>query len=178
MIKYVIFDFGGTITDDGPFDPRPGLEALLRLADNPDAASLDELCGMWYDISGRTSEVEKARMGERVEIPLAGRLRNIFGRAGLRFSMTVAEMETVFDRYDSTRQFTPGFPEMLAAIKAAGFRTAVISNIAMCGESLAAAIDAILPGGFEFYISSADWLMCKPHPDMFISAARRAGVSQ
>jgi FMN phosphatase YigB (HAD superfamily) len=57
-------------------------------------------------------------------------------------------------------------------------RTAVISNNAMSSEGLAVSIYESLPeSDMEFVISSADYILCKPAPDMFEAAAKISGLA-
>jgi putative hydrolase of the HAD superfamily len=112
-----------------------------------------------------------------LEIQLSGILRNVFALAGLRYSISMTECEVIFDRYNATRRATPYMAELLEALNAAGIKTAVISNTVLSGEAMAIAIKEQLPASkMEFIFTSADFLFCKPAPDMFLAAAKKAGV--
>lgn len=176
--KLVLFDFGGTLILDSPFSAFNGLEALRLAADNPEAATTEYLCALWQSLDERISRRTRGAAGYVLEIQLSGILRNIFALAGLRYSISMTECEIIFDRYNATRKATPYMAELLQALNTAGMMTAVISNTVLSGEAMAIAIKEQLPESkMAFVFTSADFLFCKPAPDMFLAAAKKAGVA-
>lgn len=175
--KLVLFDFGGTLFDDGPFIPEQGMEALRLAADNPEVTDATEMTRLFREFEGRLRGHTAGAPDYPVEVPIKAVMRNIFDRAGLKHSMDMTQCEVVFDRNNSTRQPTPHIADLLAALRDKGIRAAIISNISISGAAMRQAVDEHLPEHcMEFVITSADYLFCKPAPDMFLAAARRAGV--
>ena len=99
-------------------------------------------------------------------------------KEGLKINLPVIEQEEIFDRFNSTRTVIDGVPEFLETLKNLNIRTAVISNNMMSGESLALALKHWIPSSnFEFILTSADILFCKPCKDIFECAVNFAGLS-
>ena len=169
--KFVLFDFGGTLFDDGVYDNTAGFEALRRAAKNPEACTADEMNSIWetqQEMIARSLTKEN-----RLEQPLSAMLRSITTRLGLEFDIPLHEQEFIFDMYNSPRQKTPGISDFLALLRAKGVKTAVISNITMSGASLSAAVSHLIPEAeMEFVLTSADFLIGKPAPDLFLAAAK------
>ncbi len=176
--KLVLFDFGGTLIVDSPFSAYDGLEALRLAADNPEVTTTENLCDIWRSLDERYSQRTRSAAGYVLEIQLSGILRNLFALAGLQYSISMTECEVIFDRYNATRKATPFMAELLQALNAAGIKTAVISNTVLSGAAMDIAIKEQLPRSqMEFIFTSADFLFCKPAPDMFLAAAKTAGVA-
>lgn len=174
--KLILFDFGGTLIIDSPFSATDGLEALRLAADNPEVTTTEFMCDVWRSIDERVSKRAWGDGGYTLEIQLSGILRNIFALAGLRYSISLTECEVIFDRFNATRKATPHMAELLKTLNGAGIKTAVISNTVLSGEAMAVAIKDQLPESkMEFILTSADYLFCKPAPDMFKAAAKKAG---
>lgn len=175
--QMILFDFGGTLFDDGPFDARAGLDALRKAALNPGAASIETLLSLWDKLIKEYSGT-KSRSGWPIEIPITATLRNITLRAGLKYNLPPLEQELIFDRFNSTREPTPGISDLLDKCREKDIHTAVISNNGMSSEGLAISILEGLPeSDMEFVISSADYILCKPAPDMFEAAVKTAGLA-
>jgi len=175
--KLVLFDFGGTLAEDGELDIAAGIEAVLREVGvkDYDKALLTRL---WKEMHMEIENRDSTPKGYHLETPLSAIFRNIFTRAGIKIDLPSDRAEYIFDKYNSSRRKTPYIEDLLEALYEKGIRTAVISNIVMTGASLRMAIDELLPENkFEFVITSADYLFMKPAPDMFEAAAKLAGVS-
>lgn len=174
--KMILFDVGGTIFADGRCNPCDGFEKLRLSAVNPDVTTAEKMTEYWNkylsDVSGIKSE-----SGITLDIPLSAVIRYVAMNTGLRFSISVAEQEELFDRYNSTRNVIGGISELLSAIGSLGIRTAVISNNMMSGESLSLAVRRWIPSAeFEFCLTSSDILFTKPSKEIFLAAASYAGV--
>lgn len=175
--KLVLFDFGGTLIEDGDFQLYAGLDQLRLAADNPEVTTTEVMCDLWHSIEDRLIRREKTEYGYVLDVQLSGALRIIFTLTGLQYSIDIAQCEIIFDRFNAERKPTPYMAELLNALDAAGIRTAVISNTVLSGEAMATAINDRLPNNkMEFILTSADYLFCKPASDMFAVAAKRAGV--
>lgn len=172
--KMILFDVGGTLFDDGPCCPADGFEALRLAAENPDVTDSATLSALWYEYFDEVSGI-KSKSGTVLDVPLSAVIKYATMNTGLRFNIPTSEQEEIFDRYNSSRSVIDGVPELLTQIEALGIRTAVISNNAMSGESLALAIRRFIPTAkFEFYLTSADLLLTKPCKQIFSAAASYA----
>lgn len=166
--KMILFDVGGTLFEDGKCSPLAGLSKLRALADNPDVTTDEELLSYWDECIEELDFNRASKNGYSLEIPLPAVIKFATMRAGLKFKYTVAELEELFDRYNSAREFVPGIKTLLATLDELGIRAAVISNNMMTGESLALAVKHWLPeSNMEFCFTSADTLFSKPCKKIF-----------
>ncbi len=177
--KMILFDVGGTLFDDGKFVAKDGLSALRRAAENPEVTDDDTLAALWdCYMQEACGGNPKAKSGISLDLPLSAPIKYVTMRTGLRFNISMAEQEELFDRFNSTRRVMDGIPELLATLDTLGIRMAVISNNAMSGESLALAIKRWIPEAKpEFCLTSADLLIPKPDKTLFECAAAYAGVA-
>lgn len=174
--KMILFDVGGTLFDDGPCIPIDGLAELRLVAKNPDITDNTTLALLWDEYMTEISGL-KSKSGITLDMPLSAPIRYVTMKTGLNFDIPMIEQEEIFDRYNSSRKVIDGVPELLDALHSLSIRTAVISNNAMSGESLALALKRwILNEEFEFCLTSADILYPKPCRDIFLSAVCYAGL--
>ena len=175
--EMILFDVGGTLFEDGPCCPADGFESLRLAAENPDVTDPATLSSLWYEYFDEVAGI-KSKSGTAIDVPLSAVIKYATMNTGLRFNIPMSEQEEIFDRYNSSRTVIDGVPELLAQIDALGIRTAVISNNAMSGESLALAIRRFIPtANFEFYLTSADLLLTKPCKQIFSAAANYAQLN-
>ena len=169
----ILFDVGGTLFADGKFSAIDGLSALRKASLNPDVTDDDALLSLWNEFENKV----KAFLPSCFELPLAATLKYVIHNSGLKFNMSVTELEELFDLKNSPRSVIDFVPELLTTLKELGIRTAVISNNAMSSESLTLALNRWIPdNSFEFVLTSADFIFPKPHAELFISAASSAGL--
>ena len=174
--KMILFDVGGTLFNDGKCIPVDGLSHLRLAADNPDVTDDETLASLWDEYMDELAGL-KSKSGVTLDFPLSAPIKYVTMTAGLHFSISVKEQEEIFDRFNSSRNVIDGVPELLMSLKEMGIRTAVISNNAMSGESLALAIRRWIPSAeFEFCLTSADVLFTKPDKSIFLAAAKYAGL--
>ena len=174
--KMILFDVGGTLFNDGKCIPVDGLSHLRLAADNPDVTDDETLASLWDEYMDELAGL-KSKSGVTLDFPLSAPIKYVTMTAGLHFSISVKEQEEIFDRFNSSRNVIDGVPELLMSLKEMGIRTAVISNNAMSGESLALAIRRWIPSAqFEFCLTSADVLFTKPDKSIFLAAANYAHV--
>lgn len=174
--EMILFDVGGTLFDDSRCIPIDGLSKLRLAAENPDITDDVTLARLWEEYMNEVSGL-KSKSGVILDMPLSATIKYVSMLTGLRFNISIAEQEEIFDRYNSERAVIDGVPELLAEIEALGIRTAVISNNAMSGESLSLAIKRWIPTAkMEFCLTSADLLLTKPDKSLFLAAAAFAGV--
>lgn len=179
--KVVLFDFGGTLIENGPSDTRKALDALRLAAKNPDAATLDQLHELWKRVIRKIDESKQGVPAGNVsnEIALTPMLRNIIDSAGLEYDIDLTQCGIIFDTaHFPTRRPTKNIDKLMEKLKAEGIRTAVISNTTMNSEEMGAAVKAHVPENtFEWIMTSAEYVFMKPDTDMFEISARRMGVS-
>ena len=176
MPEMILFDYGGTLSEEGRFDDIAAARAILGCADNPQAASPDAVLALWREVSSLAARrTHPENIG--LEIPLTPMLRCVMARAGLTTSLTPLEIEIAFHRQNAVHRPMPFVAELLELLRRKGIRTAVISNITLSGEALRLGIEDCLPNHrFEFVVTSADYVFCKPSPLLFEAAVRKAGL--
>ena len=177
--KMILFDVGGTLFDDGKFVAKDGLSALRKAAENSEVTDDDTLAALWdCYMQEACGGNPKAKSGISLDLPLSSAIKYVTMKTGLRLTLSMAELEELFDRFNSERRVMDGIPELLTTLDTLGIRMAVISNNAMSGDSLALAIRHWLPDSkAEFCLTSADLLIPKPDKTLFECAAAYAGVA-
>ncbi len=173
--QMILFDVGGTLFKGRNFSAKNGLAALRLAALNPQQTTDEALSALWDEYSEKIGSGHKSKAGVKLDFPLSAQLKYITMNAGLRFDISSAEQEEIFDRHNSSRSVIDGVPELLDAIHSLGIRTAIISNNAISGEGLELAIKHWIPNEkMEFFLTSADILLTKPCSDIFTTAAKYA----
>lgn len=175
--KMILFDVGGTLFDGGKFLLYNGLDKLRLAAENPEVTDTETLVKLWDEYTDDVNNSLKSKSGTVLDMPLSAVLKYITMITGLRFKLSMPELEEIFDRHNSERKVIDGVPELLDTIASLGIRSAVISNNAMSGDGLELAIKHWIPvEKFEFSLTSADILLCKPDKRIFEVAAAFAGL--
>ncbi len=175
--EMILFDVGGTLFEDSEFVARDGLSALRLASLNPDVTSDDELEKVWKGFTEEIGSGHKSRSGTSLDFLLSTAIKYVTMQTGLRFGISMAQQEEIFDRFNSERKVIDSVAELLSKIHALGIRMAIISNNAMSGEGLELAVDRWIPGNkAEFCLTSADILLAKPCSEIFLCAANYAKV--
>lgn len=173
--EMILFDVGGTLFDDTRCIPKDGLAHLRMVSKNPQVTSDEELARLWEDYTEEIGSGHKSKSGTTLDFLLSTVIKYVTMQAGLRFDISMAEQEEIFDRFNSERRVIDGVPELLQTIHFLGIRAAVISNNAMSGEGLKLAIDRWIPDNkMDFFLTSADVLLTKPDKSIFLCAANYA----
>jgi len=154
--RALLFDLDGTLIDSMPLH-----HVAWRIFFGRHALPFDE-AGFFAATAGRTND----------EI-----LRDHFPAAGDAQRAALAEEKEAIYRDEAARalRLIPGALEVLHAARAAGLRLAICTaappgNIRVAAERFG--LEALV----ETVASPADGLRGKPHPDIFVEAARRLGV--
>ena len=172
-------EFRGVITDWGGVLTTPILTTVQAWiqADGIDWDSYRTVMRAWvlgayddaYDPNGRPNPIHALERGEctgaEFEQALAARLLRLDGGA--------VAAEGLLRRMFAASAQIPAMYEMIFALRAAGFRTALLSNSWGCDEYPR----ADFPGLFDTVVISGECGMRKPEPGIFRHAARSLGLA-
>ncbi len=173
--EFIIFDLGGTLTDEIGWDDPAGERAVLRRAlTNPLNVGPEEVLAEKNTVF-RDIERVHDELGYDLPVRLTNRLA--YGRLGLTFSLSEFEIECVMRDAISEAVPVPGARETLRELRERGIGTGVLSNNGWSGEAIEDRLRSVFPDHrFSFVMSSADYLIKKPDPRFFEIAVRKAGV--
>ncbi|MDR1630699.1 MAG: HAD family hydrolase [Oscillospiraceae bacterium] len=176
--KAVLFDFGGTLIENGPPDTLGALEALRLAAKNPEVTTADKLYALWKALHKKLDESVTGVRNVGVEISLTATLRNILDAAGLVYDISLTECGIILDTaHFPQRRAAKNIAVLLEKLKEQDIRSAVISNTTMNAAEMGAAVERFLPNNdFAWIMTSADYIFMKPDAAMFEIAAKRLGV--
>lgn len=125
------------------------------------------------------AEAEARCLPRLQEMPAREVLRSALGRCGIEVSeaaLNALERVWAAPRL-AVRRVYPEVPEVIAALRAAGVRLGLISNIWLSGAIVREHLDALgLLRPFEAVVLSCDIGLVKPHPLLFRVALERMGV--
>lgn len=170
--QMILFDYGHTLLYEQEFSFLRGEQAVFEyITENPHNITPEQS----NDFANKLfADFDRARqLG--FEIHEWQALRTQYERLGLKFSLPMAELETVMWDAVSVGERMPNVEYMLAYLKSQGIRTGVISNIGWSGLALERRINRLLPENeFEFIIASSEYAVRKPNPLLFEIALERA----
>ena len=171
MIEVVFFDAGGTLIHT---DPRTWLPGVLgRFDEEADWSRLPEVLPplfYWYDEAHLAADTpEKA-----VELWREFDRRLLLG-LGVKRAKEIADWLVEHWAEEDLWPRTPGTPEVIHALKARGFRLAVVSNWDVLLPEILRAMG--LDGAFEAVVVSAALGVKKPHPEIYRAALDAMGVA-
>ena len=171
----IIFDYGDTVLHLESIDVIEGNRRILELADfNPgvtaeDAAALAEEMFRWLDTE---------RNNYMLEVSAASIDRLIFDTLGVTFRVDYDELEKAFWNGALTYKPVDGIFELLDMLDANGIKTGIISNSINKGTILEEELEKHnLAHRFSFVMSSADYVVRKPHRYLFQVALKKMGLS-
>ena len=170
----LLFDLGNTLLREEAFDGLAGTLRVLALAENPRGVSVDE-------IRARVAEVE-ADLRERrerawMEMSPWSVHRLVYEPLGITFRRPFEEVELEFLRGATRFAPTEGVEAFVGSLASSGLPLGVVSNSMFTSESLALQLEAFgLRSAFRFVMSSADYVVRKPHPAIFRVAAEKLGT--
>ena len=156
-MQAVLWDMDGVLVDSEP---------LWTIAE----AELAEHYGREW-----TDEVKALVVGTRLDVAVPAILRH-FGQAHGPEEVRRASsllLDRMVELYATPQQLMPGAGELLASLRAAGVPVALVSS------SFRVLVDAVLAQGvgpFELTLAGDEVLHAKPHPEPYLTAARRLGV--
>ena len=182
-IAGVVFDLGGTL-EEVYYDDATRLTAAGGLKQLLEGRGLDPglpapaLCTAV--IAGMAAYQRQRMRTERELPPEQVWTEHIFPGRGFpvdRLAAAAEELTFYYEHHFFTRTMRPDAPALLECLRAHGLRLAVISNIisrTLVPHQLATyGIDRY----FESIMTSAEFGYRKPHPSIFLEAARRIGLA-
>ncbi len=172
--KMIVFDFGGTLAGSEGYHPSAAYAVLRPYLDDFPA---ERLKGLTERASALLKELRNAT---ELEIPEAQLLRLLLAGEGIQLPP-----ETDLDNliYDFWMAMDPhackeGIADTLRTLRARGIRLGVISNTALSGNVMGRWLNEALPdNGFEFVLTSCDYLYRKPHGALFRVAEKISGLT-
>lgn len=173
--KMMIFDAGKTLLNYLDIDTVRGVREYGKfLTENPrnlTAEDIDREVNAVFE----TFEACRKKLFEVHEQTV---LKLAFDLLGLKFSISVEEIERIIWENDATIVGVKGAEGLLEWLNRAGIRTAVISNLDFSGYLLEERLNQIYPNNrFEFVIASSDYGLRKPMGQLFEVGVQKAGLN-
>ena len=182
--KMMIFDYGHTLCYEPEQDYARGWRAAMEHAvENPRGITAEQLYeysrGVYAGLFAAMRPLELETDGLKLD-------ESIFDALGLRFDVSMQELEYI--RWCATEPIFPmeGIEDFLALCAELGIRTGVISNLSFSGATLIRRINECLPfHRFEFIVASSECVFrnlpprpgpCGPGRRRLLVRRRRCGV--
>ncbi|HEX4468556.1 MAG TPA: HAD family hydrolase [Gemmatimonadaceae bacterium] len=171
----MLLDYGGTLVEEASFDPRAGMQILLtHVAHRPPNVSLGAIIER---VDCVTEEVGARRDEFQIETPWPALTRLIYDYFGVRFAMSLDELELAFWNASVTTRPMAGAREVLGELHRAGIALGVVSNSSFRGEVIRHELSKHgLAEHLSIVVASADYAVRKPNPLLFETAAGLLGV--
>ncbi|MFM9914326.1 MAG: HAD family hydrolase [Rhizobacter sp.] len=156
-VKALLFDLDGTLIDSMPHHHSAWVEWHARRGMKIDADSF------FVSTAGRSNDEIFKDMQP--------------GTSAAEIAVLVDEKETLYREFAApSLALIAGAKDFVQRAKAAGLRLAVCT--ASTPQNMALAFQRFgIDGWVETVVSPADGLRGKPHPDIFLEAARRLGIA-
>ena len=172
--KMVIFDVGRTLLDYSDFDSLKGVRALIPyISENPHNLTAEEIDQRTNEIFALFDESRK----QLFEVPEKTILTLVYDVLGLKFSISIDEIERIIWSEDVAKDPIPHANELLHKLYEMGIQTAVISNLDFSGDLLRNTLDELFPHHHvEFVIASSDYGVRKPNHYIFDVGITRSNL--
>ncbi len=172
--KMIIFDVGRTLLTYTDMDTLKGVRALMPyITDNPHNLSAEEIDQRTNDIFSLFDESRK----QLFEVPEKTILTLVYDTLGLKFSISIEEVERIIWSEDTVKVPIPHTKELLDRLHEMGIQTAVISNIDFSGDLLRQTLNQTFPNNhFQFVIASSDYGVRKPNHYIFEAGLTRSNL--
>ncbi len=171
----LLFDYGGTLVEECAFDPRAGIEVLLRAADPPPTADLDVILARADRVA---REVAERRAVVQIETPWASLTRLIHDSFGTRFGSPLADLELAFWNASVRTRPMPDAKDALLEFRQQGVPMGVVSNSSFGQRIIRHELAKYgLADGLSVIVVSAEYAVRKPNPLLFEAAAGLLGVA-
>ncbi len=171
----LLFDLGNTLLCEERFDVEAGTEHVLALARNPRKLTARDVCERVRELDADFAE---RRLESWLEISPFAVHRLVYEPNEISFDRPFPEVELAFWRAATRFSATEGIVDLLEDLSSAGLPLGVVSNSTFTSETLRWQLgDSGLGTFFRFVMSSADYVVRKPHPVIFEVAAKKLGVA-
>lgn len=171
----LLFDYGGTLVEELEFNPRAGIEVLIRAADPPPTANIDVILARAERVA---REVADRRDLVQIETPWASLTRLIHDCFGTHFGSPLADLELAFWNASVRTHPMPGVQDALLEFRRQGVPMGVVSNSSFGQRIIRCELAKHgLADGFAVIAVSAEYAVRKPNPLLFEAAAGLLGVS-
>jgi HAD superfamily hydrolase (TIGR01549 family) len=167
----ILFDMGGTLLSVECWDPKKGNAKILEFAKDTHGYTADDIA---EGIGLIDSDLYDRRESSCLELPPYTIDRLVYERLGIEFEIDFNEREAVFLHESRIWKKEPKIQESLDALSKKRIPMAVLSNSAFSGAALSRELESYnLLQHFTFVMSSADYVVRKPHPLIFLTAAAK-----
>lgn len=171
----LLFDLGYTLLDEVRFDREAGTERVLELAHNPRGLSVADVCEL---VAALDADLDPRRKSSWIEVSPLSVHRLVYEPHGIRFERPFEEIEREFWRASTSFVPTPGITGLLEWLGSTGLPLGVVSNSTFTSGTLAWQLEQHgLRDHFRFVMSSGDYVVRKPHPEIFRAAATKLGTA-
>jgi putative hydrolase of the HAD superfamily len=174
--KGILLDYGGTLVEETGYDAQAGNEALLKLAAyRPPNLTIDDVLKRVRTVS---EQVVARRSELRIETPWPALTRLIHDFLCVRFDLPWPELELAFWKASVTTRAMPGAREALHEFHRCGIPMAVVSNCSFGADVVRYELEQHgLAKHLAFVMVSAEYVVRKPDPLLFGTAAARLGLA-
>ena len=170
----ILFDLGNTLLREDAFDVEAGTRHVLSFARNPRGLSAQDVCDLVTELYADLLERREASWIELTPFTVH---RLIYEPHGITFERSFRDVELEFFRAATSFSLTPGIRDLLANLRSHELPLGVVSNATFSSQTLSWLVQEFgLRSFFEFVMSSADYIVRKPHPVIFLVAARKLGI--
>jgi putative hydrolase of the HAD superfamily len=170
----LLIDYGGTLVEEVAVDLRAGTALILERAEYRPGLSVEEVLARAERVS---AEISGRRDQFQIETPWISLNRLIHDYFGTRFSAPANELELAFWDASVTTRPMPGAVDALAELHRRGIPMGVVSNSSF-GQHVIR--HELAKHGFVEHlavvVASADYVVRKPNPMLFETAAALLGV--
>jgi putative hydrolase of the HAD superfamily len=170
----LLFDYGGTLVEELEFNPRAGIDVLIRAAEPPPAVDLDVILARATRVA---REVTDRRDVFQIETPWTSLTRLIHDCFGTRFGSPLADLELAFWNASVRTHPMPGVQDALLEFRHHGVPMGVVSNSSFGQRIIRHELAKHgLADGLAVIAVSAEYAVRKPNPLLFEAAAGLLGV--
>ncbi len=170
----VLFDLGDTLLTHLGFDPKAGIVATLKIADNPSGYTARDI---GRRIERMNRDLIPRREKAQVEFHPHIVQRHIYEALHITFDRTHEEVEHLFWRAAMSWRPEPDVEKALEILTKKGIPMGIVSNAAFCGRTLWWEVERQgIADYFRFLMSSADYWVRKPHPLILETAAAKLRI--
>ncbi len=172
--EMIMFDYGQTLISETRYDLHKAMSELLARSETGSDVSPE----MMIEKFEQLRRIMNTDYECNHEPCIRFMFRYMAEYFGLKWSFSYEEAERIF--WDTAVEFcaTPGVEEFVRCLEQSGVRMAVISNIDYTEATLTRVIRRFLPNTpFEFIMATCEYLVRKPHGEIFELACRKADIS-